>query len=197
MFWLRKRKCYENFESKFSGVGWGGARFPSFSFKSVPMPENCPTVSRWSSDGSKFSNHADNSDYTRVHLPGKHQQDLSQRVDVPSYRCALMLFCFHRLSTGTFRKLLKARALHGQSQQTCVETQVPHQWRNQLQQFGGRVPESKAWSALLHHWYLSTMEAFLFTNERLQLPANDTSIIWEREEEEEKGSYKWQFTHLH
>ena len=34
MFWLRKSKCYESFESV------GGARFQSFSFESVPMPEH-------------------------------------------------------------------------------------------------------------------------------------------------------------
>ena len=74
-------------------------------FKSIPMPENCPTVSRWGSNDSKFSNHADNSNYTRVHLSCKHQQDLSQHVDVPNYMCASMLFCFHSLSTWTFHKL--------------------------------------------------------------------------------------------
>ena len=30
------------------------------------------------------------------------------------------------------------------------------------------------------------MDVLLFTNERLQLPPNDTSIIWGREEEEKK-----------
>ena len=47
MFQLRKSKCYKSSQGKFSRVGWGvvgvggggGARFQSFSFKSVPMPE--------------------------------------------------------------------------------------------------------------------------------------------------------------
>ena len=36
MFQLRKSECYKSFESKCSG---GEARFQSFSFKSVPMPD--------------------------------------------------------------------------------------------------------------------------------------------------------------
>ena len=40
-FSYEKAKCYESFESEFSGGGGGGgggARFQSFSFESIPMP---------------------------------------------------------------------------------------------------------------------------------------------------------------
>ena len=40
MFQLRKSKCYKSFKSEFSG-GW--ARFQSFPFESVPMPDSAPT----------------------------------------------------------------------------------------------------------------------------------------------------------
>ena len=42
MFWLKKIESYKSFENKFSGgIGGGGraARFKSFSFESIPMPE--------------------------------------------------------------------------------------------------------------------------------------------------------------
>ena len=84
--------------------GWGGARFQSFSFKSIPMPENCRTVSRWGSNGSKFLT-MQTTLIILVHLSRKHQQDLSQHVAMPACTRASTMFCFHSLSTWTFHKL--------------------------------------------------------------------------------------------
>ena len=43
MFWLRRSKCYESFESESSG---GGARFQSFSCKSVHIPGRATAAAR-------------------------------------------------------------------------------------------------------------------------------------------------------